>query len=116
MHTEGHTCIEPTPAAIRVDDDMALLKPPPPPAEVAAEGLDPPVSVAAATCCCCACFAAASLPAAAATLLVVTESNGTLNSFVVVLKTERATPTPASWLAPAGIQDNLYVRDSVTYS
>jgi hypothetical protein len=45
--------------------------------------------------------AAASRPAAAATELVVTDSRGTLNSLVVVLNTDRATPTPASCVAPA---------------
>ena len=34
-------------------------------------------------------------------LLVATESNGTLNSFVTVLYTEIAMPTPASCTAPA---------------
>jgi hypothetical protein len=44
---------------------------------------------------------------------VVTDSSGTLNSLVVVLNTDRATPTPASWWAPAAVGRHAYVPHDV---
>jgi hypothetical protein len=100
--TLSPTCTKPTPAAINVDDDMALLKPAAAAAAAALLLLLPAATAAFAS--------AAALPAAAATLLVVTESSGTLKSLVVVLNTDRATPTPASWLAPAAVGRHAYIH------
>lgn len=102
MHglTPYHTCTAPTPAAMSVEDDIALDKPPEtaPAAAAVLPSLLLPLLLAARA----AARAAASRPAAAATELVVTDSRGTLNSLVVVLNTDSATPTPASCVAPAG--------------
>jgi hypothetical protein len=126
------TCTAPTPAAIKVDDDIALDRPPAAagvaaavlPAATAVLLVLPATSltvlllllllllmvpllpaaavvVATAAAARAAARATASRPAAAATELVVTDSSGTLKSLVVVLNTDRATPTPASCVAPA---------------
>lgn len=117
--TAPPTCTAPTPAAISVDEEIALDKLPPGGAAVAgaaavpAAGVAPPLltlllmqlaGAAPAAAARAAARAAASRPAAAATELVVTDSSGTLKSLVVVLNTDRATPTPASCVAPAQYQ------------
>jgi hypothetical protein len=78
---------------------MALLRPD---AAAAFDAAAAPLLLLPAAAAAFASAAAAALPAAAATLLVVTDSSGTLKSLVVVLNTDSATPTPASWLAPGG--------------
>jgi hypothetical protein len=87
-----------------VDEDIALDKLPPAGTAAAADvppsTLLPPLLLLAAAARAAA-RAAASRPAAAATELVVTDRSGTLKSLVVVLNTDRATPTPASCIAPA---------------